>query len=224
MRRLILLCPLASLLACSEYGLTGKEGEVGDTGACTLDLPTAGLHEIDEACTVAREPGVFEPAVEWRWDAAVLAPGFEDPMMMPAVGDVDGDGVPEVVLVAYQDRSYTGTGALTILDGATGEEQGAWTDLGGHSPYGSAGVALGDLDADGTPEIATISTDSRVLAVHADGSLVWASEPLPDDLRGYTAPQIADLDGDGLAEVVAGRAVFDHTGATVGVGDRKSVV
>lgn len=204
-------------LSCSDYGLGTKPDDV-DGGECVLELATGGDVDMVDSCGFEREPGTFEPEVEWRWEGSSLAPGYDDPMMMPAVGDVDGDGMPEIVLTTFADRAYTGAGALILLSGDGSGEEAAWTSIGGHAPYGSAGIALGDLDADGVPEIVTISTELRVIALHADGSLVWASEPLTADLKGYTHPAIADLDGDGLAEVIAGSAVLDHEGVVVGQG------
>ncbi|NOY27592.1 MAG: VCBS repeat-containing protein [Oligoflexia bacterium] len=214
----LLLALLLTAGACSDYGLGGKAAET-DGLTCVLDHPAGGDIAEDLSCTLSRAPGTFEPEVEWRWDASTLVPGYDDPMMMPAVGDVDGDGMPEVVITTYTENNYTGAGALIILSGQDGTEEGGWTSFGGYQPFGSAGIALGDLDGDGTPEIVTISTDLRVLALHADGSLVWASDTLSGDLVGYTHPAIADLDGDGLAEVVAGAAILDSNGAVVGEGD-----
>lgn len=221
-QRALLVLPLLAgptMLACSDYGLSGKSDEVEGEDACTLDVPDGFEIGVVETCSFEREPGIFEPEVEWRWDQSTLAPGYDDPMMMPAVGDIDGDGMPEVVFTTFADRAYTSPGALIVLSGADGSEQSAWTDIDGYAPYGSGGVALGDLDGDGTPEIVTTTSDSRLLAVHADGSLVWATESRTSDFSGYAHPAIADMDGDGLAEVVAGRAIFGHDGRLLGAGE-----
>jgi hypothetical protein len=173
---------------------------------------------VDDACVFAPDPGTFDPAVEWSWSAATGAPGYDDVMMMPAVGDVDGDGMPEVVVTSYAGSGYGSAGALEILSGDGAGEEAAFTSLGGYSPVGSAGVALGDIDGDGVPEIVTLSTDSRVLAVHADGTLLWASDPYPADFTIYSYPALADLDEDGHVEVVVGRVILNARGALLGEG------
>ncbi|HJN77132.1 MAG TPA: FG-GAP-like repeat-containing protein [Myxococcota bacterium] len=204
-------------LACSDYELSAKNDAPGGEDACAVDEAGSYALDVDEECAFPALSGSFDPVVEWRWEGSLGAPGYDDVMMMPAVGDVDADGLPEVVFTSYANNSYGGAGALHILEG-TGEETSAFTNIGGYSPVASSGVALGDLDADGRPEILVMSTDVRVLALHSDGSLVWASESLSGHTTGYGYPVVADLDGDGLAEVVAGRAILDHTGATVGIG------
>src|SRR5262249_13504160 len=81
------------------------------------------------------------------------------------------------------------------------------------------GVALGDLDADGTPEIisaATPCTAARIIAVHLDGTVVWQSTnadgtPFEPHVE-FGAPSIADLDGDGMAEGIVGASVIEHDG------------
>ncbi|MCP4808016.1 MAG: VCBS repeat-containing protein [Proteobacteria bacterium] len=204
-------------LACSDYELSQKSDVGAGEDACPIeDAPVVAI-DVDESCAFDALPGGFDPVVEWRWEGSLGAPGHDDVMMMPVVGDVDADGLPEVVFTSYAANQYGSAGALHILEG-TGEETSAFTSIGGYAPVASSGVALGDLEGDGVPEILVMSTDTRVLALHADGTLVWASESLAGNTTGYGYPVVADLDGDGLAEVVSGRVILDHTGATVGVG------
>ena len=205
-------------LACSDYELSQQVDVGGGEDACSVEEDPSYALDPDDSCAFDALPGGFDPVVEWRWEGSLGAPGYDDVMMMPAVGDVDGDGRPEVVFTSYASNSYGGAGALHILEG-TGEETSAFTNIGGYSVVASSGVALGDLDGGGTPEILVMSTDTRVLALHADGTLVWASESLAGHTTGYGYPVVADLDGDGFAEVIAGRVILDHAGNIVGVGD-----
>lgn len=207
-------------LGCSDYELQGKsEAEPGASPEdCRTDPPEAAAVLIDEACVRVEAPVGGTPTVEWQWATSVGNPGYDDVMMMPAVGDVDGDGTPEVVVTSYAGAAYGSAGLLTVLRGdGTGELLSALS-IGGYAPFASSGVALGDIDADGVVEIVLYSADGRVLAAHADGTLLWASEARSGDWLSYGYPSLADLDGDGLAEVVAGRVILDHTGVVVGVG------
>jgi len=214
-----LLLPLLAL-ACSDYEFVGGNDALGggDT-ACSLDEADPYAVQSDASCAFEAEPGSFSPQVEWQWSGAVGAAGYDDVMMTPVVGDVDGDGLPEVVVTSYETTNYGGAGALTILSGDGSGEEGAWTSIGGYAPSGSGGVALGDLEGDGTPEIVVVTSDVRLLAMHADGSLLWASEPRAEDFSIYSYPAIADLDGDGLAEVIAGKAIFNSAGELLGSGE-----
>jgi FG-GAP-like repeat len=218
MKPSLLLLPL--LCACSDYEFVGGDGNSGgeDGEACTVDVPPAASVDQDDSCAFETEPGRFDPVVEWQWDTNVGSPGYDQVMMQPVVGDVDVDGVPEVVFTAYTNPNYGSAGALVIVSGDGAGEERSWTNIDGYAPYASSGVALGDIDADGTPEIIVISTTLQVLALHADGTLLWASDARSSDFGPYSTPAIADMDGDGLAEVVVGRAIFDHLGRLTGAG------
>ncbi|EYF06229.1 FG-GAP repeat domain-containing protein [Chondromyces apiculatus] len=133
-------------------------------------------------------------------------PGEVDAFVSPSFGDIDGDGLPEVVtadtaghLVAYEH------------DGTL-----KWTgDLGGYrttlsSAY-CAATAIYDLDADGTPEILFGWEVFDNQGHKRFGDPTNASE------HGGTywcvTPTAADLDDDGKLEVVLGHEVFRSDGS-----------
>jgi hypothetical protein len=95
-----------------------------------------------------------------------------------ALGDVDGDGGPEIVFVAE------------------------WVGTEGHA--GEPGEP-GDTGQDPVRE--EIEPNCGVVAVRPDGELVWATKE-PPILCGGHSPAIADLQGDGQVEVVVGHLVY----------------
>jgi len=201
------------LAACNDYELKPDVEDPTLGEPCPRAVLPAGETTVDRDCAFEVPPGSFTPVVEWQWSTNVGAPGYDDVMMTPVVGDLDADGVAEIVFTAYAANAYGSAGALVVLAGDGSGEKGAWTSLGGYLPLGSAGVALGDVDADGTPEIVTLSTDLRVLAVRPDGSLKWATEPTSGLFSPYGYPALADLDADGSAEVVVGRGIWNADGS-----------
>lgn len=129
----------------------------------------------------------------------VAPPGPQSGLGLPAIGDVTGDGVPEIVVVRWQSIEVL-TGAGTPLFSVP---MAALT-------YGG-NVTLFDLNADGRAEIifhsaigpfdtasqkgAIIIVDGQSRTQHA----IFAPRNGGDDQRG---PIVADIDGDGSAEIV----------------------
>ena len=241
---------LLLLAGCSDYNFskeqaTNAEGEPpeaedsgpppldDDSGAppptCPAEARADGLCSIDEACIAEPTVGLFEPVIEWQWANNAAFPGYHQNMSTPAVGrlrDTNGDGVvgegdlPDVVFTSYLASAYSSAGALTVTAGDGSGDRWSVMAPGGEPLYGAGGVAIGDLDNDGQIEICAAGVNHAVVCLSGlDGGLRWAAgaETAP-----YGAPAIADLDGDGLAEVIFGRQVFEHDGSLrfVGAGGR----
>jgi FG-GAP-like repeat len=136
----------------------------------------------------------------------------------PAVGDIDGDGQPEVIASAY---------SIVALDGATGSLE--WRTASGHDRSQPAaanvgrtwpGIVLADLDQDGSPEIVTAHGGGWVSVYNAQGYFEsgWPQRPITSELRGLS---VADLDGDGTLEIIVTGAVgsqvntwvYEHNGS-----------
>lgn len=126
----------------------------------------------------------------------------------PAVGDIDGDGLVEIVAVAFEPDQghivafeHDGTPKWTSdakwddANASSGAYYGDWA-------YGS--IALADLDNDADVEIIA----GNLVFDHTGKKLWAANEPAGD----WNASTAADLDGDGDLEVVLGHAAFHHTG------------
>ncbi len=206
------LLPVIALCACNDYELSETKSRPDDELVCNDDdAPPGSNADVDEDC--AREPtvGSWSPTVEWQWNQNPVYPGYDDLMATPAVGDVTGDGVPDVVFTSFAGGAYTSAGTVTAIDGATGATH--WSVAPG--VYSSAGVALGDLDADGLPEVCTAGTSYAVLCLDGAGNVKWQAGA---EMSYIGCPAIADIDGDGLAEVILGRQVFNYDGSTRWVG------
>lgn len=111
----------------------------------------------------------------------------------PAAGDVDADGLPEVVGVG-------GFGALYVFDETLQVQYTGATSAGGLA----SAPAIADLDADGHPEIVSGAT-----ALNGEDGTPQGSGTEPPGTGYGPIPAIADLDGDGQQEVVYGNRIYD---------------
>ncbi len=114
----------------------------------------------------------------------------------PAIGDIDGDGLMEIV------------GAT--LDGfeahvTVWEHDGTLKWISDVEFVREFAVALGDMDADGDVEIAFGAT-----VVDHLGSLVFSAPVLPPQ---YATSALSDLDSDGTLELVLGSSAYHHDGS-----------
>jgi len=119
------------------------------------------------------------------------APAQQNVMRSSAMGDLNGDGSPDL---AFSSR--TGTVYATTLSG---------TPLFNYDS-GSSFLftpVIADIDGDGLNEVIVHSLDKRLFAFNADGSLVSGfpltfSSTFPSELAA------ADLNGDGSLEIILG--------------------
>jgi CHU_C Type IX secretion signal domain/SprB repeat len=145
--------------------------------------------------------------VQW---AATVETNTYSPLI---AGDMDGDGVPEVVTYRCENTE------IYILDGATGAVKVAiispTTLPGGTAP------AMADLDLDGLGEFVIVGQDRILRCYNHDGSLLYASTVQVgyDDRYRFSCPNIADFDHNGTPEVNIGNQVFNgQTGALLASG------
>lgn len=71
----------------------------------------------------------------------------------------------------------------------------------------TAGVAVGDLDNDGSPEIVAMTQDERLRIFDRLGRFIAESAALGAAGSGNASPTLANVDASGLSEIVVGRAI-----------------
>jgi hypothetical protein len=168
----------------------------------------------------------FDVVVKWE------ATGFQV-SHVPIVGplqDTNGDGLvnqadtPAVIVThtyASSNSDYHGRGFLIALDGKTGEELWRTPFAKPHGPGELAtwGMtpALGDIDGDGVPEVVAISASGYYngypIVFNNKGTEKWRSEETIYGNREFMGITLADLDHDGLGEIIAGRTVYNSDGS-----------
>jgi outer membrane protein assembly factor BamB len=178
------------------YAASGKTGqlifgkwasEIFPGGWLAYAVPVVGRFLDQNALGAMWTQGGYRRGVMTVEGAKVWAFDYKDGYgSMPCVGDVNGDGRLEGLSVQH--------GQTTCYDMATGQVR--WTSA--EYPQASDGVAA-DLNGDGKEEF-VFGSGGRLVALNEEAGKPNAAWTLALP-AGPGAPAIADLDGDGQADV-----------------------
>ncbi|MDA8745662.1 fibro-slime domain-containing protein [Rubripirellula amarantea] len=169
----------------SSNGQSGFNGSVGSVGSELL-----------------------EPQLEWQLDVFDEFPESKNVLISPVVGDLDLDGMPDLIFLTYGNsvlRAVSGDGQRTLL-AIPGFGTDNPADLSGFN----GGLAIADIDDDPFLEI-VVTTPTQLVVLEHTGDLKWRSG-FSFFGRQSAYPTIADLNGDGSAEIFVGNTVFSSTG------------
>jgi len=202
-------------------------GEPPDTETCDgFAAPSAYSVSTVSTCANSTPLLPISPTLEWSWTTNTVHPGWDNIESNPFVAhltDDNADGIigpgddPDVVFLSQKGDDYwTGNGALTALDGKTGAVHWSIRQADGHRFNAACQHAVGDIDADGQPDVCMPGWTSSVVCVEGDtGAFKWAAG---SEISIFGGIVLSDMDGDGFSEVVYGRQIFDHQGNVLGVG------
>jgi hypothetical protein len=138
------------------------------------------------------------------WLRVNLGSALNDYTSGVAIGDVTGDGRPDVVVGNSGGQDY-----VLVNDG--GNPAGwARVNLAGAVNGTTYGVAIGDLTGDGLPDVALGNYGQSQVAVNNGGSpATWSRVNLGPVLGGYTyGVTLGDLNGDGRLDAVLARGTY----------------
>ena len=181
------------------------------------DFPEGLVCELD----VDFDP--FDVEELWHWDGIVIDDRLYDKVQsIPVTAEVVPNGHPEIVITPYHGGDQH-NGILAVVSGQTGETV-YFNDRRTFSGQGH--IAVADVTGDGLPEIVAVLGDGDLgVAMVENPSNCPVPEEDPDECirwevrsgtldrqAGGMGPLIADLNGDGQAEVVVGTMVI--AGAT----------
>ncbi len=182
--------------------------------------------------TVWKGDGTKMPGWPIRvWDTSLPDdPSAPDPrqanriMSAPALGDLNGDGVPDIVVGTNED--YMSGARLYAVDGKTAQFMPGWpvTVISNYIlPVVGSGIpnapAMADLNGDGVPEIVVAGIGGAVKAYDAKGRPFGRPYPSGRDKYGEKSnvtdgttiavisnPAFGDIDDDGVTDLVYGLA------------------
>lgn len=124
-------------------------------------------------------------------------------------GDMDGDGVPEIVTYRVHNAN------IYIIDGATGATEVSITPA--TIIDDGTGPAIADIDGDGFGELLIIDNARRLNCYEHTGALKYRTATAVGHGGGFSLAtvNVADVDGNGSVEAIIGNQVYDALTGTL---------
>jgi WD40 repeat protein len=181
-----------------EWSITGDFR--GTSAVVAMDLTNDGIKELLWAYGTLKIVSPLERTILWQ------SPSLRGPFVGPSEGDLDGDGVPEIVFAASTSNDVFGGGRLVVIDSRTLQVRAI------SSPVLTGAiqdVKVRDVDGDARLDIIA-ATGEQIVAFGFNAenvfSKIWTNfEPGPF-AEHFLSVEVGDLDFDGKPDVVAGLA------------------
>ncbi len=125
----------------------------------------------------------------------------EDVRDLPAIADLDNDGVLEIVSVSGWDATTSSLTAYSLIDADVNDEPLLFFDISLPNTDYFKGPVISDLNHDGAGEIVIKSVFSNLLIMSNTGSIVYSD---PSSGRAYGRVAISDVDNNGYKEIFIG--------------------
>src|ERR1039458_8757015 len=202
-----------SIVLLSFAGLMAQSDPVAHANQSNV---LHGTQQSHEATDLLLGPEALVPPV--RFAKAVLYNSGGDESLSVAIGDVNHDGHPDIVVANLDQNGSSPTGEVSVLLGnGDGTFQAPLSYSSGG--FGSQSVAIGDVNGDGNLDlvVGSVCQDKgcsngygavSVLLGNGDGTF---QAPVSYSSGGYdgTSVAIADVNGDGRLDVIVANFCHD---------------
>ncbi len=217
---------LSACEACSIENEPQRLDPTPDGAECDDSLSIASASDATSECLSV--PTDIQAEVLWTWSENPIAAGrthvMSSPLAIP-LEDSDGDGVvdaddaSDVVFLAFDDASDA---SVVALRGSNGEILWSTGAPDAPAPSYHGGLAAGVLTPGESPSVLYQTSQGEIVCLDASGAVRWSAGGEADG--GYYAdsqavPLLADLDGDGRAEILFGQVVLASDGTLLGTVD-----
>jgi hypothetical protein len=212
MVRALLFDPSFRLLGENDYPTFGALalGDLnGDGNPDMVAGPPIGRNAVGVAVLVGKGGTAFQQPVVYGGSAFTQIAGI-------AIGDLDGDGKADVVVTGIGAAPNVGSHVWVLYGKGDGTLEDPVTLA---TAWGSTGMAIGDLNRDGIPDLAfTVGSTPNgnagyVMVMQGRGGRTYG-DPVVYATSGSGSVAIGDVDGDGNPDLVT-------NGVTVYFGDGK---
>jgi hypothetical protein len=157
-------------------------------------------------------------AVLFQWTGASQGSLFGHSIAHP--GDLNADGTNDVVIGAEaEDGAFVDQGRVRVMSGATGATLFQVLGTATQSYLGHAVAGIGDYDSDGSADIAVGAHGTagwrgavHVVSGASGGTLATFVGDAPGDVFGTSVSSAADVDLDGIPDVLVGSMLNDGLG------------
>lgn len=192
----------------------------GASAASALPARPHGAVPREEALARQQAPaGRSGPGISTPFVVVSPQPGDRFGSALAAVGDVNRDGWPDVLVGAHRaEPAGPLSGRAALYSGRNARVLLTWDGEESYDALGWSVARLGDLDADGAPELALgapagtpPSGSVRIVSSRDGHTLRTLVGEQPGERFGHAVCSLGDVDGDGVDDLAVGAPQFDAT-------------
>lgn len=235
--------PGGVLAAGSAFAFSGADGSIlhqwdgvefggyhGESVSGVGDLDSDGIPDVLVGAAGGDSNSVFvysgqSGSLIYQLTAAAPPSFFSFGSSVANAGDVDGDGVDDIIVGAdrYSPSNKAYAGSAFVFSGATGTLLFEWEGLEPGDAMGGSVSGAGDVDGDGFADLLVgaslanannlTNSGSVYLFAGADGALLYRWDGEATDVYfGYSVSRVNDLNGDGFSDFITGAHLTEPGG------------